>query len=139
MVEEEDGLGTFARKIAKCRVYNVAIIDEQPGATVGQRVSDRRGACGRIIVELGTGAVEVAGMKELGQPVVDAVERAADEGGNFAAFRRRNRLRWKIRRRGSDSSRRLSKREAMAAARRAVRICATQGLSMHTWNARRGF
>jgi hypothetical protein len=56
---------------------NAIAVAQQPCTAIGKRVDHRRGA-GREAVELGAWTIDVAGMKEPQQPVIRAIERAAD-------------------------------------------------------------
>ena len=79
--ERAAGLAVLAAPFDIGEVDAVAL-DQEAGAAVGERIDDRRRAGGRVVVELGAGAVDVAGMEEARQAIVGAVERAADQGGN---------------------------------------------------------
>ena len=57
-------------------------VGEKTGAAVGKGIGDRRRAGGRVVVELGARAVDIAGMEKAQETIVGAVERAADQGGD---------------------------------------------------------
>ena len=79
--ERPAGFAVLAAPLDIGEVDAVAL-DQETGAAVGERIDQRRRAGGRVVVELGARPVDVAGVKEARQPVVGAVERAADQGGD---------------------------------------------------------
>ena len=79
--ERAAGLAVLAAPFDVGEVDAVAF-DQEAGAAIGKRIDDRRRAGGRVVVELGARPVDVAGMKEARQPIVGAVERAADQRGD---------------------------------------------------------
>jgi hypothetical protein len=52
---------------------------QQMGTEIGERVHHWSRACGRIVVELRTRAIDISGMKESQQAVVSPIERSTDE------------------------------------------------------------
>jgi hypothetical protein len=58
----------------------VALAD-QPGAPISESIDHRCRTVGREAVELGARTIDVAGVKKQAEPVVGAVERAADKRG----------------------------------------------------------
>ena len=77
--ERPAGLAVLAAPFDIGEVDAVAL-DQEARAAIGERIDERSGAGGRIVVELGARPVEIAGMEEPREAIVGAIERAADEG-----------------------------------------------------------
>ena len=77
----DKGPARFAVLAAPFRIAECGPIPflEKSYPAIGEGIDHRRRAEGRIVVELGARPVDVAGMEEAHQPVVGAVERAADQ------------------------------------------------------------
>ena len=65
------------------RKFDAVAFYQQPRTAIGERIDHRRGAEGRVVVELGARAIDIAGVKKFTKPIVGAVEGAADEGCNM--------------------------------------------------------
>ena len=80
----DEGAAGFAVLAAPFDIGEIdaVALDQEAGAAVGERIGHRCRAGGRVVVELRARAVDIAGMKEPRQPIIGAVERAADQGGD---------------------------------------------------------
>jgi hypothetical protein len=79
--ERPAGFAVLAADVGVSEINTVAFL--QKAYTVGgERIDIRRRAGGRIKIELGAGAIDVAGMEQALQAFVGTAERAADQGGD---------------------------------------------------------
>src|SRR5579872_4431970 len=84
MVDEgTTGLAVLAAPLDIGEVDAIAL-DQEPRPAVGQRINHRGGARVGIIIELGAGTVEIAGMKQPCEAIVAAVARSIDQSCDVA-------------------------------------------------------
>ncbi|MBV9826804.1 MAG: hypothetical protein JO001_14180 [Alphaproteobacteria bacterium] len=65
------------------RMHSAIALAQQSRAGISESINHAAGAAGRVLVELGAWAIDVARVIKAKQAIVDAVYRAADERGDL--------------------------------------------------------